>query len=136
MAEYSLTTPTLVPVGGTVPYNNTICKGCCDIRHRAGSGIVKLRGGTCCEPKRYYVQFHAVVTGVASAMRLGLYLDGELLPETQMAVVSGAAANTYSVDAATEVCLDGCCGSLSARVIEGATLTVNVANIIIHKEAS
>lgn len=134
MAEYALTTPTPVAAGGTIPYNTVICPGCCNIRHRAGSGIVKVKGGSCCNPARYHVQFHGVVRGVAGAMQLGLFLDGELLPETLMAVVSGAVANEYSVDAATEVSLDGCCSSLSARVIVGDTVTVVTANIIVHKE--
>ncbi|MCQ2507284.1 MAG: hypothetical protein MJ097_00685 [Dorea sp.] len=141
MAEYSLITPLDVPVGGTVPYNNTICNGCCNIRHRNGSGIVKLKGGTCCRPNRYHVQFHAAVTGVTGAIQMGLYLDGEPLPETLMAIVSGADANLYSLDAATEVNIDGCWSTISARVIEagstaGEPLTINTANIIIHKEAS
>ena len=136
MAEYALLTPTPVAEGAAVPYNTTLCKGCCDIRHRPGSGIVKVKGGTCCNPNRYHVQFHAVVRGVVGAMQLGLFLDGELLPETVMAVVSGAVANEYSVDAATEICIDGCCAALSARVIEGNTVTVNTANIIVHKEAA
>lgn len=134
MAEYSLTTPTLVPEGGTIPYNNVICKGCCNVRRRGGSGVIKLKGGTCCDPARYYVQFHANLTGVAGEMQVGLFLDGELLPETLMSVVAAAATDVLSVDAATEICLDWCCSSLSARVITGDTVTVNTANIIIHKE--
>lgn len=136
MAEYVLTLPVAVPVGGSVPYTDTICKGCCNIRHRAGSGLIKLKGGTCCKPNRYHVQFHANVTGVAGAIQLGLFLDGELLPETLMSVVPAAATDVLSVDASTEVCLDVCCSTLSARVVTGATVTVNTANIIIHKEVA
>lgn len=138
MAEYSLITPLDIPVGGTVPYNNTIYGGCCNIRHRNGSGVVKVKGGTCCKPNRYHVQFHAAVTG---AIQMGLYLDGELLPETLMAIVSGADTNVYSLDAATEINVDGCFSTISARVIEagstaGEPLTINTANIIVHKEVA
>lgn len=135
MAEYSLITPLLVPVNGTIPYNNVICRGCCNIRHRAGSGIIKLKGGTCCNPNKYHVQFHANVTGVAGAIQLGIYLDGELLLETLMSVVAAAATDVLSVDATTEICIDGCCSNVSVRVITGDTVTVNTANIIVHKEA-
>jgi len=136
MAEYSLITPLAVPEGGTVPYNNVICKGCCCIRHRAGSGIIKVKGGTCCNPNRYHVQFNANVTGVAGAIQLGLFLDGELLPETLMSVVAAAATDVLTVNTATEICVDGCCAAIAARVIEGETVTVNTANIIVHKEVA
>lgn len=134
MAEYSLITSTAVPVNGTIPYNNTICPGCCDIRHRNGSGIVTVKGGTCCKPKKYNINFHANVRGVVGAIQLGLFLDGELLPETLMSVVPGGANDVWTVGAATEICQSGCCASISARVITGATVTVDTANIIIHEE--
>ena len=79
MAEYVLTTPTEVAVGAAVPYNQTIVPGCCDIRHRS-PGVITIKGSGCCKcPKKYKVNFHAVVTGVIGAMQLGIYLDGELL---------------------------------------------------------
>ena len=136
MAEYVLTTPTGVPVGGSVPYNSTIIKGCCNIKHRAGSGQVSVKGGTCCNPARYMVYFHGNVTGVAGAIQLALYLDGEILPETLMSVVPAAATDVWSVSAKTEFCVDCCCGTVSARVITGDTVTVNTANIIVKKEVA
>ena len=136
MAEYSLVTPTVVTAGGTIPYNNTIIKGCCNVRHRAGSGIIKLKGGSCCNPNVYLVHFHANVTDVNGIIQLGLFLDGELLPETVMAVVAASADNVLSVDCATEIVVEGCCSSLSARVILGTDVTINTANIIIHKEVA
>lgn len=136
MAEYVLTTPTLVAVGSAVPYNGEICKGCCCIRHRTGAGTIKVKGGTCCHPNRYHVSFHGNVTGVAGAIQLGIYLDGELLPETLMSVVPAAATDVLSLGATTEICVDGCCASISVRVIEGDTVTVNTANIIVHKEVA
>lgn len=136
MAEYTLTTPTAVPLGGAVPYTNTIIKGCCNIKHRAGSGQVTVRGGTCCNPAKYLVYFHANVTGVAGAIQLALFLDGERLPETLMAVVPATATDVWSVSAETEFCVDCCCGTVSARVVEGATVTVNTAEIIVKKEVA
>lgn len=135
MAEFVLTTPTEVAVGAAVPYNHTIVPGCCDIRHRS-PGVITIKGSGCCKcPKKYDVNFHAVVTGVAGAMQLGIYLDGELLPETFMSVNSGAAANEYSVDAATVIPADCGCQRISVRVITGDDVTVNTAAIIVNKEA-
>lgn len=133
MAEYILTTPTAVPVGSAVPYTETVVKGCCNIRHRAGSGIVTVKGHDC--GTRYRAAFHGNVTGVAGAVQLGLYLDGELLPESIMSVVPAAADDVLSVDAVTLI--PGCCEthSLSVRVITGDTVTVNTAALIVDKEA-
>lgn len=136
MAEYTLTTPTAVAVGGSVPYNNTVIKGGCNIRHRSGSGQVTVRGGTCCNPARYLVCFHANVTGVAGAIQLALYLDGEQLPESLMSVVPAAATDVWSVDAQTECSIDCCCGTVSARVVTGDAVTVNSAEIIVKKEVA
>lgn len=136
MAEYSLTVPTAVAVGATVPYNNVIVNGCCNIKHRAGSGIVTVKGGSCCKPNVYKVNFHANVTGVAGAIQLGIFQDGELLPETLMSVVPAAATDVWSVSAETGVNATCCCESLSVRVITGATVTVNTADIIVQKECA
>lgn len=135
MAEYSLTTATPVAVGSAIPYNNTIVPGCCNIRHRIGSGAIKVKGGSCCRPNRYLVQFHGNITGVTGFSQLGIYLDGELLPETQMYVVAAAATDILSVDSATEILVDGCYSAISVRVIAGTGATMNTANIIVHKEA-
>lgn len=135
MAEYSLTTPTPVPVGGAIPYNNTIIPGCCNIRHRAGSGTVKVKGGTCCKPNKYYIQFHGNITGVTNAAQVGIYLDGELLPETVMNVVLPETTSVLSVDSATEIAVDGCFASVSVRVVAGTNATMNTANIIVRKIA-
>lgn len=134
MAEYALTTPTSVAVGTAIPYNVVIIPGCCNIRHRAGSGSIKVKGGSCCKPNKYHIQFHGNITNVTGFSRLGIFLDGELLPETQMYVVAAAATDILSVDCATEILVDGCCSTISARVIDGTGAIMNTANIIIHKE--
>lgn len=137
MAEFVLTTPTEVAVGAAVPYNQTVVPGCCcEIRHRAASGVVLVRGSGCCKcPAKYSVSFHANVTGVAGAIQLGIFLDGELLPETLMSVVPAAATDVLSVDAETTVVADCGCQRISVRVITGDDVTVNTAALIVKKEA-
>lgn len=133
MAEYIRTTSIAVPVGSAVTYTDTVKKGCCNIRHRAGSGLITVKGGSCCNPNTYRVTFHGNVRGVQGAMQLGIYLDGELLPETLMSVYGTGTTPVYSVDATTEILVCGCCANISVRVIEGA-LTVDTAAIIVDKE--
>lgn len=136
MAEYSLSTPTPVAVGSAIPFNNTIIPGCCNVRHRNGSGNVKIKGGTCCRPNKYYVQFHGNITGVTNAASLGIYLDGELLPETVMNVVLPETTSVLSVDSATEILVEGCFSNISVRIIAGTNAVMNTANIIVHKEVA
>ena len=136
MAEFILTTPTEVAVGSAIPYNGTIESGCCNVRHKPGSGVVVIKGSGCCKrPNKYDVRFHAAVTGPTGAIQLGIYLDGELLPETFMSINSGTATNVYSVDATTIIPADCGCQRVSVRVITGDDLTVNTASLIIKKEA-
>lgn len=137
MAEYSLTNPTAVAVNGNVPFDNVIHKGCCCIRHRAGSGIFRLKGGTCCNPAKYRVRFNASVVGVAGAIRLAIYQDGEQLAETTMSVVPAAATDIWSVSTDTEINADmGGYSTISVRVVAGDTVTVNTANITIEREVA
>lgn len=116
MAEYTLITPTPVDVNTPIPYNNVVCKGGCDITHRNGSGIINIKGGSSSKPKKFYVQFHGNITNVTGFSRLGIFLDGELLPETQMYVVAAAATDILSVDCATEICSTCSCSSLSVQI--------------------
>lgn len=136
MAEYALLTPTEVVAGNSIPFTTDIIKGCCNIRHRTGSGSIKIKGGNCCRPNKYYIQFHANVTGVTGSFQLGVYLDGELLPETAMSGVLPADTNVISVDTATEIAVEGCWSTISVRNIIGTGMEINTANIIIHKEAA
>lgn len=136
MAEFTLTNATAVAVGSAVPYNQTVVPGGCDIRHRGGSGIVTIKGNTCCKnPRRYRATFHGNVVGVQGAMVLGMYLDGELLPETRMSVVGTGTTAVYSVDATTEILADCGCQALTVRVITGDAVTVNNAALIVDREA-
>lgn len=134
MAEFSLTTPTTVDEGVPVPFSNTIVPGCCNIRHREGSGIITLKGGNCCKAARYLVYFGANVLGTQGLIQVGLFLDGELLPETVMSVTSSGTTALNTLNAMTEIPIYGDSATLTARVITGGDITFNVANIIIKKE--
>lgn len=117
---YTLRTATLVEAGSSIPLDS----GC--HRHRDGSGIIKLDRG------RHLVLVSAVVTGVATAIELGVYMDGELIPGTIMSVVPYGDTQVWTVNTAVEVYAD-CCDSISVRVITGDTVTVNSANVIVRK---
>lgn len=135
MAEFALRTPTAVPVGSSVPFDTVLVCGCNCIRHRAGSGNIRVKGGSCCNPYVYKVNFHGNVTGFTGQFRAGIFLDGELLPETEMSIYTGLATVIQSIDAETEIKVDGCNSNISVRVIEGDDATFNTASIIVQREA-
>lgn len=132
MAEYTLTTATAVSVGGSIPFNNTVVPGCGCIRHRSGSGNVKVKGSN--NPYRYRVTFSANVTGVAGDIQAAIYLDGEQLPETLMSVVPVTADDVWTINTATEILADCSCENVSVRIVTGASVTVQNAAIIVEKE--
>lgn len=136
MAEFALLSQTAVTVGSSIPFTTTIVKGCPCIRHRNGSANIRVKGGSCCKPNRYNIQFHGNVTGVTGQITLGIYLDGELIPESIMNVVAAAPANVLSVDSSTEIEVDGCMQNISVRNIAGTGLLVNTANIIVRREVA
>lgn len=136
MAQFVSTTPqTITTVGGSVVFNATAVCGDCNIKHRNGSALIKLKGSNCCCGRtRYRVTFHGNVTGTAAVTQLALYQDGEIMPESLMSVVPAAAADVWSVDSSTEIFVDCGCSTLSVRSLT-AGVTVNTASIIITKVA-
>lgn len=136
MAEFILTTPTVVPVNSAIPFDDEIVKGCCAIHHRPNSSVITLKGGSCCHPNLYHVDFNALVLGTTDTIQLGVYLDGELLNETLMSVVPASTTGVWSVSTSTEVLAYCDCDNLSVRVVAGTPVTVNRASIIVKKEGT
>ena len=131
------TTPqTLSNIGDPVVFNTNSMSRCnANIRHRAGSGIVTVRGSGCvCNPARYRVSFHGNVSGLTGETQLAVYLNGEQLPETVMSVVPAAAADALSIDVETEVIADFGDSSVSVRTLT-AGVTVNTASLIVERKA-
>lgn len=135
MAEYALRIPTPVPVGASVPFDTVLVCGCDCVRHRTGSGNVTVKGGGCCKSNLYKINFHGNVTGFTGQFQAGIFLDGELLPETVMSIYTGLDTVIQSIDAETEIKVDCCCSNISVRVIEGDDAVFNTASIIVQREA-
>lgn len=135
MAQFISTTPQeITTVGGSVAFNSTAVCGGCDVKHRNGSALIKVKGSGCCSRARYRVSFHGNITGTAALTQLALYQDGEILLESLMSVVPAAAADVWSVGNDTEVYVDCNCSTLSVRSLT-AGVTVNTASIIITRVA-
>jgi hypothetical protein len=94
-----------------------IC-GNCSITHRAGSGLVTLRGVTNQCRARFKVTFGGNIAiptgGTVEAISLAISLDGEAVGPTTMIVTPAAVEQFWNVYGAIFVEVPkGCCYSLS-----------------------
>lgn len=114
-----------------VYFTNTVICGNCNIIHRAGSGLVTLRGLTDQCRARYRVTFTgniAVPTGgTVGPIQLAIALNGEAIPATTMIVTPAAVDNYFNVHGDTFIEVPrGCCVSVSIK--NTSTIAVNVQN--------
>lgn len=131
MAEYTNVSVQTVTAGSNVLFTETPICGCDCIRHRAGSGIITLRGG-----KRYKISFHgniAVPTGgTAGAISIAIAIAGEQLASTVATVTPAAVSNYFNVSA--EAIIDvpcDCCIEVAIKNVSPQAINVANANIIV-----
>lgn len=120
-----------VNAGQNVYFTNTVICGNCNIIHRAGSGLVTLRGLTDQCRARYRVTFTgniAIPTGeTVGPIQLAIALNGEAIPATTMIATPAAVDNYFNVHGDTFIEVPrGCCVSVSIK--NTSTIAVNVQN--------
>lgn len=131
MAEYTNASIVTVAAGQNVPLTETAVNSKPCIVHRAGAGIVTLRGLTNQCKARFRVSFGgnlAIPTGGAvGAISAALAVNGEPLNSASAIVTPAAVENYFNifVTAVVEV-PRGCC--LTVAVENTSTQAVNVAN--------
>lgn len=116
-----------------------IC-GNCSITHRAGSGLVTLRGVTNQCRARFKVTFGGNIAiptgGTVEAISLAISLDGEAVGPTTMIVTPAAVEQFWNVYGAIFVEVPkGCCYSLSVQNISAQPIEVQNANLIVERVA-
>lgn len=116
-----------------------IC-GNCSITHRAGSGLVTLRGVTNQCRARFKVTFGGNIAiptgGTVEAISLAISLDGEAVGPATMIVTPAAVEQFWNVYGAVFVEVPkGCCYSLSVQNISTQPIEVQNANLIIERVA-
>ena len=128
-----------VAANGNVLFNETPVRDCRgQIVHRAGSGIVTLRGAQ--NRARYKVSFGANVAiptgGTVAPITLAITLDGEPLGSATMIVTPAAVGDLWSVYASVFVdapCT--CCVTVGVRNIGTDPVDVQNANLIAERVA-
>ena len=127
--------------GANVQFTDTVTCGNYSVTHRAGSGLVTLRGITNQCRARYKVSFGANIAlpegGAVEPISLALSIDGEPVAATTM-IVTPAAAEAFN-NVFSSIFIDvprGCCFSISVTNTS-ATQAIDVqnANLIVERVA-
>ena len=125
---------------GNILFTDTVIGGCRSIYHRAGSGIINLKGLGCQCRARFKVSFGANValsTGATvEPTSVALALNGEPINTTTMITTPAAVENFWNIS--TETIIDiptGCCSYLTVKNIGTTNIDVENATIIIERIA-
>ena len=129
-----------VEAGANIQFVDEVVSGCNSILHRAGSGLVTLRGITNQCRARFRVFFSGNIAiptgGTVEAISLALSVNGEAIASTTM-IQTPTAVETFS-NVATAVYLDvpaGCCLSIAVKNTSTQAVDVQNANLIIERVA-
>ena len=132
MAEFTNSNTVAVAAGQNLPLTETAAKAPACIVHRAGSGLVTLRGLTSGQCRaRFKVSFGGNIAipagGTVGPVSVALAVGGEPLSSATAIVTPAAVENYFNVFVATFIEVPrGCC--LTVAVKNTGTQAVNVAN--------
>lgn len=123
-----------------VLFTDTVTCGNCSISHRAGSGLVTLRGLTCQNRARYKVSFGGNIAlptgGTVEAISLALAIDGEPVASTTMIVTPAAVEEFFNVFSAVFIDIPrDCCSTISVQNTSTQAIDVQNANLIVERVA-
>lgn len=140
MAEYIANALQTVEVNQNVLFSDVTVCGNCSIIHRAGSGLVGLRGITNQCRARYRVFFSGNIAiptgGTVEPISLAIAIDGEPIASSLM-IETPAAAEEFN-NVASAVFLDvprNCCVQVSVRNTSTQAIDVQNANLIVERVA-
>lgn len=131
-----------VAAGQNVVFTDVAVEGNCSIVHRAGSGLIKVRGLTrgCCNRARFRAFFGgniAVPEGqTTDPISLAITIDGEAVGPATM-TVSPTSENSY-FNVGADLFIDvpgGTCSTFGVTNISTIPVNVRNANLIVERVA-
>lgn len=129
-----------VEAAANIQFTDEAVSGCNSILHRAGSGLVTLRGMTNQCRARFRAFFSANIAiptgGTVEPISLAIALNGEAIASTTM-IQTPAAVEEFA-NVASAVFIDvpaGCCITVSVRNTSDAAIDVQNANLIVERVA-
>ena len=140
MAEYTSAAVQTVAAGQNVLLTETAVAGKPCIVHRAGSGIVTLRGLTNQCKARFKISFGATIAiptgGTVEAISASLAINGEPLNSATAIVTPAAVENFFNIYIAAFVEVSrGCCVTIAAENSSTQAISVSNSNLIVERES-
>ena len=123
-----------------VLFTDTVICGNPSIVHRAGSGLVTLRGLTNQCRAQYKVSFSGNIAiptgGTVEEISIALTIDGEPLGSTLMIETPAAVEQFSNVFSAVYIAVPrGCCVTVGVRNTSAQAINVQNANLIVERIA-
>lgn len=141
MAEFTAVAQQTVEPNQVILFTDVAVRGNNSIMHRAGSGLVTLRGLTCCQPRaRFRVAFGGNIAipedGTVEPISLAIAIDGEPVASTRMIITPAAAEEFFNVSRDTHIDVPaGCCSQISVENTSTQAILVENANLIVERVA-
>lgn len=132
MAEFTANALQVVALNNNVAFTDTPVRPCPKVRHREGSGIFTLKGGS-----RYLIMFSANISGATAGtpVSLAIAISGEPVQSSNMISTPAVADDLNNVATSLYVDVPPCCCYNIAVENTGTTeLSVQNANLIIIRE--
>lgn len=131
MAEYTSAAIQSVAAGQNVALTETAVNSKPCIVHRAGAGLVTLRGLTNQCRALYKISYGGNIAiptgGTVEAITAALAVNGEVLNSATATVTPAAVENYFNVYVSAQICVPkGCCVTVAMK--NTSTQTVNFAN--------
>ena len=141
MAEFTAVAQQTVAPNQVILFTDTPVRGNNSIMHREGSGLVSLRGLTCCQARvRFRVSFGANIAipaaGTVEPISVAIAIDGEPVLSTEMIVTPAAGEEFFNVSRDVNIDVPaGCCVQVSVENTSANDILVENANLIVERVA-
>lgn len=141
MAEFTNSNTVTVAAGQDLPLTETAAKAPACIVHRAGSGIVTLRGLTSGQCRaRFKVSFGGNIAiptgGTVGPVSMALSVGGEALNSATAIVTPAALENYFNVFVAAFIEVPrGCCLTVAVKNTGTQAVSIANSNLIVERVA-
>ena len=141
MAEFTAVAQQTVEPNQNILFTDVAVRGNNSILHRAGSGLVTLRGIPCCQARaRFRVAFGGNIAipedGTVEPISVAIAINGESVASTRMTVTPAAVAEFFNVSRDTHIDVPaGCCAQVSVENTSTQDILVENANLIVERVA-
>ena len=141
MAEFTNSNTVTVAAGQDLPLTETAAKAPACIMHRAGSGLVTLRGLTSGQCRaRFKVSFGGNIAiptgGTVGPVSVALAVGGEALNSATAIVTPSAVENYFNVFVAAFIEVPrGCCVTVAVKNTSAQAINIANSNLIVERVA-